>query len=483
MDENERKKLRRGVALTLVISTLLFFAALGGAYYLSREIPRMRIAKIETLLETGDTAAARTLIARVRDAAAAESYTARCDYIDAGVKLSEGDYAAARELYAAAGGYADAADMAKRCEYLAADEAFAAGDYAAAAEAFAALGGYADAADRLIECRYETALALENDGSAAEAAQIYETLGTYRDARSRLMAIAIASTGISDGDEALDVFLGLSAEEREHMLYLASVRESLPQGVLAVGFYHTVGLCADGSVLACGDDSFGQCGVSALHDAVAVAAGAYHTVVLHSDGTVSAVGRNSEHQCDTAEWRGVKAVAAADYATFGLCADGTLLCTGVNDYSEPQQWSGIAAVSGGSYNVGALRESGAVWVSPALKGVETLDGAEAVAVNTGYAVAAMADGSVRCTALELEPWRDVVALSASGTAILAIDAQGRVLSHFFRASDAVDFSAFSGVRAIAAGGTHFALLLSDGSVKVLGENEHGECETTRWQLF
>ena len=62
------------------------------------------------------------------------------------------------------------------------------------------------------------------------------------------------------------------------------------------------------------------------------------------------------------------------------------------------------------------------------------------------------------------------------------DAQGRVLAHFFRESDAIDFSAFTDVRAIAAGGTHFALVLSDGSVKVLGENAHGEAETEGWSL-
>ena len=58
-----------------------------------------------------------------------------------------------------------------------------------------------------------------------------------------------------------------------------------------------------------------------------------------------------------------------------------------------------------------------------------------------------------------------------------------MLAHFFRAGDAIDFSAFTGVKAIAAGGTHFALVLDDGSVKVLGENSRGEAETADWDLF
>ncbi len=39
------------------------------------------------------------------------------------------------------------------------------------------------------------------------------------------------------------------------------------------------------------------------------------------------------------------------------------------------------------------------------------------------------------------------------------------------------------MKAIAAGGTHFALVLEDGSVKVLGENSCGEAETADWDLF
>ena len=230
-------------------------------------------------------------------------------------------------------------------------------------------------------------------------------------------------------------------------------------------------------------DSRGQCEVGALHDVTAVAAGAYHTLALHRDGTVSAVGRNDEQQCDTSSWRDVTAIAASDYASFALTKDGTLLCTGFYDYREPESWSGLAAVSGGSYNLAALRSDGSVWTYPKLKNTEALRGCVSLAVNTGYAVGVMPDGSAVSSVFDLSVWRDVLAVSASGTAILGLDLQGRVLAHFFRAGDAVDFSSFTGVKAIAAGGTHFALVLSDGSVKVLGENDHGEADVGDWDLF
>lgn len=139
-------------------------------------------------------------------------------------------------------------------------------------------------------------------------------------------------------------------------------------------------------------------------------------------------------------------------------------------------------MAGGSYNLAALRADGTVWTFPKLKNTDALNGCIGLAVNTGYAVGVMKDGSVVSSAFELSAWQDVIAVSASGTAILALDAQGRVHAHFFRAGDEQDFSAAEQVKAIAAGGTHFVLLLSDGSVKVFGENGHGEAETADWIL-
>ena len=59
--------------------------------------------------------------------------------------------------------------------------------------------------------------------------------------------------------------------------------------ISAVGYY-TVGLKADGTVVAVGDNTDGQCEVSDWRDIVAISAGYGHTVGLKADGTVVAVG-------------------------------------------------------------------------------------------------------------------------------------------------------------------------------------------------
>ena len=71
---------------------------------------------------------------------------------------------------------------------------------------------------------------------------------------------------------------------------------------IAAGDYHTVGLHADGTVVATGENSFGQCNVDKWTDIIAVAAGHDHTVGLRSDGTVIARGAKDEGQCAVNYW-------------------------------------------------------------------------------------------------------------------------------------------------------------------------------------
>ncbi|MCD8340581.1 MAG: chromosome condensation regulator, partial [Clostridiales bacterium] len=60
----------------------------------------------------------------------------------------------------------------------------------------------------------------------------------------------------------------------------------------------TLGLRADGTVAAAGENRFGQSSVHAWTNIVAVAAGDNHTVGLRSDGTMVAVGSNQFGQCN-----------------------------------------------------------------------------------------------------------------------------------------------------------------------------------------
>jgi hypothetical protein len=58
--------------------------------------------------------------------------------------------------------------------------------------------------------------------------------------------------------------------------------------MVAAGFYHTLGLESDGTVLAVGSNYFGQCNVGGWTDIIQVTSGGQHTVGLKADGTVVA---------------------------------------------------------------------------------------------------------------------------------------------------------------------------------------------------
>jgi len=84
---------------------------------------------------------------------------------------------------------------------------------------------------------------------------------------------------------------------------------------IAAGCRHTIGLKSDGTVIAAGDNKYGQCNVSGWFNIVAVAAGNVHmarntgnahTIGLKSDGTVEAVGWNKHNQCDVNDWCDMK---------------------------------------------------------------------------------------------------------------------------------------------------------------------------------
>ena len=132
---------------------------------------------------------------------------------------------------------------------------------------------------------------------------------------------------------------------------------------VSAGAFHTVGLRADGTVLATrftGNPAydFGQCEVSGWTDVVAVAAGKLHTVALRADGTVAAVGANVHGQCELSDWTDMVAVSAGDGYTVGLRADGTVSARGV--CGNLSDWTGIVAVAAGESHTVGLRADGSV---------------------------------------------------------------------------------------------------------------------------
>ena len=132
---------------------------------------------------------------------------------------------------------------------------------------------------------------------------------------------------------------------------------------LTSGSNHTVVLKSDGTVVAWGNNSYGEttipAGLTGVRD---ISAGESHSAALKHDGTVVAWGDNSSGQSTVpAGLDSVQAMAAGAYHTVSLKTDGTLVAWGSNAYGQRTVPGGLAAVQAiaarGSYTLALKRDS------------------------------------------------------------------------------------------------------------------------------
>lgn len=204
---------------------------------------------------------------------------------------------------------------------------------------------------------------------------------------------------------------------------------------LAAGRRHSVGRVVDGSVVAVGKGTVGECDVGTWRDVVAVAAGNVHTaantgrshtVGLRVDGTVVATGWNGDGQCEVRGWREVAGICAGWRRTLGLCVNGTVLAVGRNAerQCEVGLWREIVALGCGDWHsVGVLADGRAVAVGINRGGQCDVGGWRGlVGVAAGYlhTVAVRADGTVVAAGrggfgeCDVDDWAEIGMVAACG---------------------------------------------------------------------
>lgn len=151
---------------------------------------------------------------------------------------------------------------------------------------------------------------------------------------------------------------------------------------ISAGSYHVVGLKADGTVVSTqiqypkdSDDPTGvlllsldrgQTDVHSWSDIVAVSAGHQHTVGLRADGTVVAVGAGLDQQCNVAHWQNIVAVSAGSFHTLGLKADGTVVAAGdelLSTACNVSYFSDVVAIAAGAEESYVLTKDGTVYTT------------------------------------------------------------------------------------------------------------------------
>lgn len=163
---------------------------------------------------------------------------------------------------------------------------------------------------------------------------------------------------------------------------------------------HVVALRADGTVLATGTNTDGECNVQSWTNIVAIAADYEHTIGLRSDGTVVATGGNTYGQINIEKWTDIIAIATRMSKTYGLRSDGTVISTTRRNETEQLNWRNIVAISAGSDHVVGLK-------------------------NDGTVVAIGNQNDAQC---KVEDWTDIVAISAGNNYTLGLKADGTVVA-------------------------------------------------------
>ncbi|MFN8192694.1 MAG: Calx-beta domain-containing protein [Nocardioidaceae bacterium] len=127
--------------------------------------------------------------------------------------------------------------------------------------------------------------------------------------------------------------------------------------------YHSLALKSDGSVVAWGDDAYGQSTVpvAAQSGVIEVAAGAYHSLALKSDGSVVAWGQNFYGQSTVPAAALDRVVqVAADNHCLAMKNDGSVVAWGLDDDGQatvPPGLGGVTDVATGSFHSLAVTAS------------------------------------------------------------------------------------------------------------------------------
>jgi hypothetical protein len=196
----------------------------------------------------------------------------------------------------------------------------------------------------------------------------------------------------------------LSIAEWDSYLYVANPTN---QDIVSVsaGAYHGLALKKDGTVIAWGDNTYGQAiPPTNLNGVVAISAGRDHSLALKNDGTVVGWGYDFGGGIATppAGLSGVVAISAGDYHNLALKADGTVVGWGYNwsgETTPPADLSGVVEIAAGNSYSLALKSDGTVvgWgnkFAGAATPPTNLTSVVAIDAGNGLSTAIKGDGTV-----------------------------------------------------------------------------------------
>lgn len=405
--------------------------------------------------------------------------------------IAEGDYEEARAVLTelAEKDYIDSAAQLRYCNYSQAGALLAEGELERAARMYESAGDFMDSEELALKTWYQFALELVNRGEVSRTQELFEQLGDYEDSArwsEELLYVQLNSGDLESMSlaEAVELLSQIDPQS-DPQRYMNILRSDLFDGHIATGKSHTVMMRDDGTVMAVGDNTCGQCSVGDWTDIYAVAAAGNYTVGLRRDGTILAVGDNSYGQCDITLAAGAKMVYAGSTNSAGLLSTGRVVTSGYNGFTDQgiASWSNISKLSVGMFALAALDENGKVYCTKPLTGFDSEGQYVDFSVGMSAWVAVTEEGTI-CSNIEAaNGLKNVVSAEAGERYIVVLYADGTAECIGIRPGDDLDISGWKSIVEISAKSSHVAALLADGTVVTAGGNDFGQCSTEHWSAF
>ena len=359
-----------------------------------------------------------------------------------------------------------------------------AGQYEEAIIAFEELNGYKDSAERITAAKnaaaYAEAETLLEAGQYEEAIAAFEALNGYNDSAERIDAAREAQIEAENAAAYAEAEALLEAEKYDEAIAafeaLGSYRDSAEQlartweAKNAAAYAEAEALLAEGKRYE--------------------AALTFYQIKGYND---------SWDRCFAlwGELTNRQTVAAGNWHAIGIQSNGDLLVVGKSDYSggvkkgrcDVDDWIDLAAVSVSDYHTVGLQYSGHVLaVGTNIAGIpeggrcDVGDWTDMVSISAGLyrTFGIRADGVLFQTGVGETEIKDVIQVSQGNKHSVLLLADGSVYAIGNNEYQQCDVSEWTDIVAVAAGSLHTVGLRSDGTVVATGRNDDGECNVSNW---